>query len=113
MKKLLAIISMLFMSFAMQAQYNNHAPSENVKKDIEILKKADLGLTDMQITRLTTVLTGIESNETKLTKSLEGNKSQLELHMKDFHANKINNIKGTMDKAQAEKFDALKLSDKL
>jgi hypothetical protein len=44
---------------------------------------------------------------------LEGNKAQQETRLKLHHDNKIRNIKGVMSAAQAEKFDALKLGDKL
>lgn len=112
MKKILSIAAFLLLAFVANAQIKGAEPSENVKKQISILKKADLGLTDIQISRITTVLMGEEANYLRTEKALEGNKAQLEMRMKDLHANKINNIKGAMNEAQAEKFEALKLADK-
>ena len=112
MKKILSIVAFLLMATFANAQKNGVPPSDNVKKQIEILKSADLGLTDIQISRITTVLMGEESNQQRLEKTFEGNKSQLDLRMKEFRAVKIGNIKGAMNDAQAEKFDALKLADK-
>jgi hypothetical protein len=112
MKKILSIAAFLMFSLVAGAQIKGSEPSENVKKQVTILKKADLGLTDIQISRITTVLMGEEANQLRAEKALEGNKAQLELRMKDMHVNKINNIKGAMSEAQAEKFDALKIADK-
>jgi hypothetical protein len=44
---------------------------------------------------------------------LEGNKSALEQRLAEVHEHMINNIKGAMNPQQVEKFDVLKLSDKL
>ena len=112
MKKILSIALILFVAFTTQAQLRGVEPSANVKKEVAILKNANLGLTDIQISRITTVLQGEEANKARLEKALEGNKSQLDLCLKDLHSNKINNIKDAMNEAQAEKFDQLKLADK-
>ncbi len=111
MKNILLITVFICLAFAVNAQHGA-APSENVKKEIAILKNADLDLTDVQLSRITSVLVGEEANKIRLQKTFEGNKSQLELRLKDLHANKIGNIKGGMSPQQAEKFDALKLADK-
>lgn len=111
MKKILSIAAFICFTLVMNAQHGA-VPSENVKKEIAILKNADLDLTDVQLNRISTVLIGEEANKIRVQKALEGNKSQLELRMKDLHANKIGNIKGGMSPQQAEKFDALKLADK-
>lgn len=113
MKKIFSIVAFVCVAFLSHAQQMGAVPSENVKKQVSILKNADLGLTEIQISRITTVLMGEESNQLRVEKALEGNKAQLELRMKDLRANKISNIKGTMNEAQAEKFDLLKLADKL
>jgi hypothetical protein len=112
MKKIFSIVAFCCIAFVASAQVNGALPSEKVKKEIAILKNADLGLTDVQISRLTVVLMGEESNYLRMEKALEGNKAQMELRMKDLHVNKISNIKGTMNEAQAEKFDSKKLSEK-
>lgn len=111
MKKTLSIFAFILIAFSTSAQVSS-VPSAEVKNQVEILKNADLGLTDVQLSRVTSVLMGEENNMIRTKKALEGNKSQLDIRMKEFKANKINNIKGTMSPQQAEKFDALKLADK-
>lgn len=108
------IISLFFILFSTIsfAQNADNKPSEQVKSEMNILKNADLGLSDIQITRITYVLMGEESNMKRIEKTLEGNKTQLEKYQNEHRANKINNIKGAMSPQQAEKFDALKLESK-
>ncbi len=114
MKKLLfSFIAILFISTQTFAQNADLKPSPKVQKEIEILKKADLGLTDIQIHRITYVLIGEESNYKRVEKAFEGNKTQLEIYSKELFQNKISNIKGSMTPPQAEKFDQMKLEDKL
>ena len=112
MKKIFSIVSFCLLSFVGTAQVMGAQPSEKVKKEVAILKSADLGMTDIQLSRVTVVLMGEESNYLRMENAREGNKAQLEQRMKDMRANKISNIKGTMTDAQAEKFDAMKLGDK-
>lgn len=111
MKKIFFTLVVLFTTVFAYAQLNT-TPSEAVKAQVEILKKADLNLTEIQIGRITTVLIGEESNETRIRKALEGNKSLLETRLAELKEHKIQNIKGAITPAQAEKFDALKLADK-
>jgi|688.fasta_scaffold1697672_1 hypothetical protein len=112
MKKLLTILGFLFLGNVVFAQATN-TPSATVKKQIEVLKNADLNLTDVQLGRITTVLMGEEQNSVKVLKAVEGNKSLLEMRLKEIKDHKISNIKGAMSPQQVEKFDALKLADKL
>jgi hypothetical protein len=106
MKKII-FLSFLLCASVFISQAQTQQPSAKVKQEVELIRKADLGLTDVQISRLTTVLMGEEKN-------LEmSNKAQQETRLKLHHDNKIRNIKGVMSAAQAEKFDALKLGDKL
>lgn len=112
MKKII-FLSFLLCAGVFISQAQTQQPSAKVKQEVELIRKADLGLTDVQISRLTTVLMGEEKNLEMSMKALEGNKAQQETRFKLHHDNKIRNIKGVMSAAQAEKFDALKLGDKL
>ncbi|HMN32712.1 MAG TPA: hypothetical protein PKA54_05010 [Chitinophagaceae bacterium] len=112
-KRLISFIAILFISTQSFAQNADLKPSLKVQKEIEVLKKADLGLTEIQLHRITYVLIGEESNYKRIEKAFEGNKTQLEIYSNELFQNKINNIKGTMTPPQAEKFDQMKLVDKL
>lgn len=114
MKHLFFLAFVLFFSVNLmnaQGQTSNE-PSDHVKSELAILKKADLNLTDRQVARITSVLMAQEAIETRNLKAVEGNKSVVEQRMKDLKANKINNIKGALTEQQVEKFNALKLDDK-
>ena len=111
MKKIVLLLSFLACLFNVQAQ-QNELPA-NVKKQIDVLKKADLNLTDVQLSRITTVLVGKDLGYQKMLKALEGNKSLLQTRTAEYKADLQSNIKGAMTPQQAEKFDALKLGDKL
>ena len=114
MKKIISsLFVVLLLSTSVFAQNTELKPSPKVQKDIEILKKTELGLTEIQVQRITYLLIGEESNFKRVEKAFEGNKSQLELYSKELFENKISNIKGAMSAPQAEKFDQLKLADKL
>ncbi len=112
MKKII-FLSFLLCASVFISQAQTQQPSAKVQQEVELIRKADLGLTDVQISRLTTVLMGEEKNLEMSMKALEGNKGQQETRLKLHHDNKIRNIKGVMSAAQVEKFDALKLGDKL
>ena len=108
------LITILFLVFACNlANAQKDKMSENVKKQIELLKKADLNLSDIQLTRITHVLVSDEQIIMKNKKSFESNKPLLESKLAEIKLYRINNIKGAMTPQQAEKFDALKLADKL
>ncbi len=111
MKNILLILGFLACVFTVQAQQNEL--SNNVKKQLEVLKKADLNLSDVQLSRITTVLVGKDASFQKMLKALEGNKSLLQTRTAEYKADIQSNIKGAMSPQQAEKFDALKLGDKL
>ncbi len=111
MKNLLTTLAFLFIGNILLAQ--TVIPSAAVKKQIDILKSADLNLTDVQLGRITTVLIGEEQNSIKVLKAVEGNKSLLEMRLKEIKEHKVSNIKGAMSPQQVEKFDVLKLADKL
>lgn len=111
MKKIALLLAFLGCLFNAQAQ-QNELPA-NVKKQIDVLKKADLNLTDVQLSRITTVLVGKDLGYQKMLKALEGNKSLLQTRTAEYKADLQSNIKGAMTPQQAEKFDALKLGDKL
>jgi hypothetical protein len=104
----LAFISLTSLAFA-----QNQAPSAKVKSQIAVLKNADLNLSEVQISRITTVLIGEEQNAIRAIKSVEGNKSLLEKRLQALKDSQINNIKGAMTPQQVDRFDALKLADKL
>lgn len=113
MKKLSFLAFFVFLGMNLVIAQSQPQPSAQVKKEIEILQKADLGLSEQQVMRLTTVLMGEERNLEMSLKALEGNKSQQETRIKAHHDNKIRNIKGVLTKVQAEKFDAMKLDSKM
>lgn len=104
----LAFISLTSLAFA-----QNQAPSEKVKTQIAILKNANLNLSEVQLSRITTVLIGEEQNAARAIKAVEGNKALLEKRMQALKDNQINNIKGAMTPQQVQKFEELKLADKL
>jgi hypothetical protein len=110
MKKILTFVAILFIGTSVFAQ--NNTPSETIKKEISILKSSDLNLSEVQLSRITTVLMGIEQNSLRTLKAAEGNKSLLEIRMKEVKEQKLNNVKGAMSAQQAQRFDALKLADK-
>ncbi len=111
MKKILLITSIFLCSIQMIAQTSNQV-SVQVAKEIEILKKSDLNLSDIQLSRITTVLIGEEQILKRNNHALEGNKSALSQRALELKNSKIRNIKGAMTEQQAEKFDALKLAEK-
>lgn len=111
MKKIIIIAAILFSANFIMAQTST-APSKQVLKELEILKNSELYLTDVQIGRITTVLSGEEYNTTRVLKSVEGNKSLTELKLKEIKEHKLNNIKGAMTPQQVEKFNKLNLEDK-
>jgi hypothetical protein len=111
MKKILFLLGFITCLFNVQAQQNEL--SANVKKQIDVLKKADLNLSDVQLSRITTVLVGKDISYQKMLKALEGNKSLLQTRIAEYKADVESNIKGAMSPQQAEKFDALKLVEKL
>lgn len=83
-----------------------------VKNELDILKKADLNLTEVQVSRITMVLNSQDQLLLKTQEALNGNKSVLDQRLKELKSNKINNILGAMTDQQVEKFKALKLEDK-
>lgn len=85
---------------------------ERVTKEIAVLQKADLNLSDMQLSRITMVLNSLDANYIKIEKTLEGNKSVQKLRLDEIQAQKVNNIKGVLTPSQLEKFNALKLESK-
>ena len=111
MRKMIFLAIITLCSFQMTAQQANK-PSMQVKNEIEVLKNADLNLSDIQILRITQVLIGEEQILTKNLRVLEGNKSLIAQRTKELKLNKVINIKGALTEQQAEKFDALKLADK-
>lgn len=113
MKKLSFLTFFVILGMNLAFAQSQPQPSAQVKKEIAILQKADLGLTEQQVMRLTTVLMGEERDLEMSLKALEGNKSQQEIRIKAHHDNKIRNIKGVLTPVQAEKFDTLKLDSKM
>lgn len=111
MKKFISLLCCFAFTVSVFAQSSN-VVSPEIKAQIEILKKSTLQLTDIQISRITTVLVGEEQNYQRVLKSLNGNKSQLEIHLKELKEHKIQNIKGAMTPLQKEIFDNLKLESK-
>jgi len=111
MRKMIFLAIITLCSFQMTAQQGNK-PSMQVKNEIEVLKNADLNLSDIQILRITQVLIGEEQILTNNLRVLEGNKSLIAQRTKELKLNKVINIKGALTEQQAEKFDALKLADK-
>ena len=110
MKKIFLLL-FTFVSLNLFAQQANNLP-ENVKKDIETLQKADLNLSDIQISRITQVLLGQDELLKRNIKSAEGNKTTLNQRLTELKINKVKNIKGAMNEQQVEKFNALKLEEK-
>lgn len=111
MKKILLLVSCLALTTFVEAQVQT--PSAKVKSQIAVLEAADLNLSDVQLSRITTVLIGEEQNAAKSIKAVEGNKSLQEKRIQAMKENQINNIKGAMTPQQVEKFNTLKLADKL
>jgi hypothetical protein len=111
MKKNIIIIILILISFVSFSQ--NNAITKRVKKQIEIIKKADLNLTELQLSRITMVLSNEDANLQKNINSFEGNKIALEVRIAEMNTNSMNNIKGAMTPQQIEKFDAIKLAEKL
>jgi hypothetical protein len=107
----ITFIALLFSVTALFAQTQNQ-PSKQVLNEIQILTKADLNLSDIQISRITSVLMAQEQILVRNAHSLEGNKTVVDQRMKELKANKISNIKGALTPQQLEKFNALKLEEK-
>jgi hypothetical protein len=112
MKKFTIFIALVLLSTFGFAQAGQ-TPSAKVKQQMEVLRKADLNLSEVQLGRIQTVLMGEEANAARMLKALEGNKSLQEKRLQEMKQNQINNVKGAMSPQQAEKFDALNLGDKL
>lgn len=114
MKNYIILLFLLIATTQFSKAQTQNAPAvtEQVKKELAILQKADLNLTDRQISRITAVLMSQEQIEARNLKALEGNKSAIEQRLKDIKANKINNLKGALTEQQIEKFNALKLEEK-
>ncbi len=112
MRKMIVFALVILCSLQMKAQQGNQ-PSSQVKKEIEVLKNADLNLSDLQISRITQVLIGEEQILNKNLHVMEGNKSLISQRTKELKTNKVINIKGALTEQQSQKFDALKLGDKL
>jgi hypothetical protein len=110
MKKYIFAFLFLFATGSTFAQTQNI--SAEVKKEIEILKSANLNLSSVQLSRITLVLQGEEEIINRVKKTLDGNKSLLASSLATCKKNKISNIKGGMTDQQAEKFTALKLEEK-
>ncbi|GBL35602.1 hypothetical protein EMGBS15_11970 [Filimonas sp.] len=111
MKQITLIAGFFLCSLGMTAQNSNNI-STQVSKEIEILRKADLNLSDIQLSRITQVLAGQEQIQNRNNQALEGNKAVLAQRNAELRKSKIQNIKGAMTEQQREKFDALKLTDK-
>lgn len=111
MKKVFIFLAFITLSNLSIAQVQE--PSSKVKAQIAVLKHAELNLSDVQLSRITTVLIGEEQNAERSIKSIEGNKSLLEKRLQALKENQINNIKGAMTPQQVKKFEDLKLADKL
>lgn len=113
MKKIVLIFAFLFMCLNMVFAQKQQNPSDKVKNELAVLQKADLNLSDVQVVRITTVLTASEQLYMENMKLLEGNKAVLQTRLKELKANKISNVRGAMTDQQVVKFDALKLEEKL
>ena len=87
--------------------------SENVKKQVEVLKSADLNLTPVQLNRATIVLVAEENKMERTKKMVEAGSPAYVERMKIMKEIMVKNIKGVMTPLQIEKFDAAKLADKL
>jgi len=111
MKTITYLLLFLFAGLAGMAQ-NKDQVSDAVLKEVEILKKADLNMSPVQLQRVTSVLVGQEQIKERNLKVLQGNKSVQEQKLKELKENKIMNIKGTLTPQQVEKFNALHLEDK-
>jgi hypothetical protein len=112
MKKMLFIFSLILFSSVVTYAQGNAKPSKEVMQKVEILKAANLQLSEVQLGRITTVLMGEESNEMRIRKALEGNKSQLELRLIEHKQHVINNLKGAMTPYQVELFEKQQLENK-
>ena len=109
MKKSIVILVLLLVTVVSFAQ--NATMSQRVKKQVDLLKKADLNLSDVQLSRITIVLINDDENYQKMIKSFDGNKSLIEARIAELKIYTINNIKGAMTPQQIEKFDAIKLAE--
>lgn len=113
MKKILFTLSLLFASLFMFAQGSNQNLPDAVKKQVEILKTSDLKLSDVQLSRITTVLIAENDKVEKSKKMLETNNPQLQQRLQLLKEIMVRNVKGAMTPLQVEKFDAAKLAEKL
>lgn len=111
MKNLICISFLIFVSNFVNAQ--DLKLSNNVKNELEILKKANLNLSDIQISRITHILQSDEEIVIRNKKTYNGNKVMLEEKLAEIKKYRINNILGAMTPLQAEKFVQQKLEDKL
>lgn len=113
MKKILFTLSILFSSLFMFSQGSQQVVPETVKNQVAILKASDLKLTDVQLSRITTVLIAENDKLERSKKAVGINNQQLQERMKLHKEVMIKNIKGAMTPLQVEKFDIGKLGDKL
>ena len=113
MKFIIHLSFIFFLSINLLSAQTTPQPSASVKKDVEVLNASGLNLTDRQVSRITIVLMGQEDIATRNIKALEGNKSVLQTRLSEIKVHKINNIKGALTEQQVEKFNSLKLEDKL
>ncbi|MEZ5046186.1 MAG: hypothetical protein R2831_04270 [Chitinophagaceae bacterium] len=107
------ILTSLFLLISFFALAQNTTLPKSVQKDIAVLQKADIGLSDIQLQRITLVLTQENDMIDKNKEAAKGNPEVLKERLKLLHENKIRNIKGAMTPLQVQKFDELKLADKL
>ncbi len=113
MKKIVNFLFLFTLSVSTVFGQVNSTPSKEVLNKIEILKNANLQLSDVQIGRITTVLMGEEQNELRIKKAMEGNKSQLDIRLQEHKQHVISNIKGAMTPFQVELFEKQQLESKL
>jgi hypothetical protein len=111
MKKFLLAIIVVATSFISIAQSGN-IPSNEVVKKILLLKDAGLNLSDMQLSRITTVLMTNEDMIAKNKKKLADNPTILAKRLAELRENTLNNVRGAMTPKQVEKFDAEKMDEK-
>ncbi|HNB82110.1 MAG TPA: hypothetical protein PLP14_08445 [Chitinophagaceae bacterium] len=112
MKQIFLLLAFfLSLNSTLLAQKDQELPAQ-VQKELNILKKADLNLSEIQLSRIAMVLKSYDDMTQKTLKTLDGNKSVIETRLKEIRQNKINNIKGAFTPQQVEKFDALKLESK-
>ena len=105
------LIALFFVVNTTQAQVDKKQLSANVVREIALLKKADLNLTEVQLSRITLLLNSFDEMSDKTMKTLEGNKAAQKSRLDEIKKSKINNVRGAMTPQQVEKFDALQLEN--